>query len=174
MTHKLGNVEVDVSLRDPGDGGEPAKRQKYLVIDPCYLFADPQALWDEIGDAMYPSNGQKARGGNRGVVVMDVTTPTGTYSVFMWGTAYGDGCFPVFKDDELIGDSGVDSGWLCFCPAALVKEIDGDDGLGTYVDLLRNSTITNHSVGDIEVGDILVCTCGCTFDEDEDEDEDEG
>lgn len=139
---------------------------KYLVIDPCYVFGNPDVLWSDICDAFYPKDEEK-HGRGYDSITMTVETESGKHKVVMFSTAYGDGEYPVFDNDEYVGSSAVDAGLLSFVPAELIEEIEASDHLGTWVQLTEDAKF-NFEGGDAELGNIFVDTCGCT-DEGEDE-----
>ena len=132
---------------------------KYLVIDPCYVFGNPDVLWSDICNAFYPPEDKHGHGYES--VTMKVETESGTHTVVMFGTAYGDGEYPVFDNDEYIGSSAVDAGLLSFVPAELIEEIDASDHLGTWVQLVEDAKV-NIEGGDATCGNIFVDTCGCS------------
>ena len=142
---------------------------KYLVIDPCYVFGEPGLLWTTICNGL--SHYEETCGlGKVDSVFMSVVTKSNNYQVLIFGTAYGDGVYPVIDDGRCLGNAGVDAGLLSFIPAELIKEIGASDRLGVWVELPESASI-EVSNGDARIGSLFVDTGGCTEDNEDDEDE---
>ena len=96
----------------------------------------------------------------------------------LWSTAYGDGCYPLFVNDDKVASLGVDAGTLSVIPMTLIKHWVEQGLIGSYLECghvvdakhLRGDMICEE--GDFFWGDLSLPTG--ELDEDEsDEAEDE-
>ena len=94
--------------------------QKCLVVDPCYILNDD---WDNPYDALCRASGPVYEPENRDKSLFIEMECEGEYA-FIFGTRYGDGCYPVSQDHKLIGRAGVDAGILGVFPETMLKKID--------------------------------------------------
>lgn len=116
---------------------------KYFIGDPCYVISDEN--WEKLGASGFPD------GENN---VLDA-------SMFMAGTAYGDGEYTDGKYCRY----PVDSGTLGAVPSSLIGKIEGRK-LGFYGDYPNGLEIEYDGHG-FTFGEIHIET------EDEDDDEEE-
>lgn len=130
---------------------------RYLVVDPCYVFGDDDALWSKICDAFYPNDDNPKEWKRELVMSVD------NDKVYMFGTNSGDGVYPVYQDHSQIGSCGVDAGLLSFIPKEVVDEIDcsltrtGGGDLGTWVDIDDDYKV-KYEDGDVSVANLFVDT----------------
>ena len=75
--------------------------------DPCYVV--PNELWDSF--CGFDSKNQ--------VKVNYKNLPC---DFFVWSTAYGDGCFDLKKNGDVVAELGVDAGMLSMIPMRLIKQ----------------------------------------------------
>ena len=121
---------------------------RYLVIDPCYIFGNDNALWDRICNALFPNKETLEQ------LVMSIDND----KVYIFGTNSGDGVYPVYQESVQIGDCGVDAGLLSFIPKEVIDGIENaDDGLGVWVDIVDDAKVF-YEEGDVTVGDLFVDT----------------
>lgn len=117
------------------------------IGDPCYVIPDKE--WLTFLDVLWSASDED------GVVI---NTPKGNF--FVWGTAYGDGEYPVERSSENIGSCGVDSGLLCVMyydtAYKLLKNKKELARLGCIVDDV--SGFAEEEFGNLELGDISVNT----------------
>lgn len=130
---------------------------RYWVGDPCYVF--PKDRWTEFCNALF-----KEEYSGSGVMMID-----GDKRFFVCGTAYGDGCYALRKNGNVVGECGVDAGLLSIVPAEYVtewdpQELSHDDFGGVFVTLEKEAFIV-ASGGNFRFGPFSVNTS----DEDSDE-----
>jgi hypothetical protein len=125
---------------------------RYLVIDPCYVFGKPRELWSRICNELKEGPDRDARD----PLIMTVDNN----KVFIFSTAYGDGCYPVSQDEEVIGECGVDAGLLSFIPEKLITSLNHKrEDLGTWVDIDMDSIIEWQSIpGNVQIDNVYVDT----------------
>jgi len=124
------------------------KAGKYLIVDPCYVIGgDP--FWQALCNYSFPSGEE-----NRDPIYVTI----GEYEIFCWGTAYGDGCYPV-SDGSNSGNAGVDAGMLSVVPMEFIEENNLDFGKenGVIVTLEKNS-IPYVNDGNLTLGNITAIT----------------
>ncbi len=130
---------------------------KYLVTDPCYVY--PDKFWSEFCNLI----------GDGGLLSADGK------NFFVWGTAYGDGAYPVFSESsgEIKGEAAVDAGLLAIIPLALVKKWykrrPGHvslDKLTVELDIPIEFTI-QESGGDVKFAGYGISTGGGFYDEED-------
>jgi hypothetical protein len=131
---------------------------KYLVVDPCYVFGDDEKFWWQFC-AFSPKEGTRRT----------FYVQMGEHIWFTWVTAYGDGCYPVSKRGEEVGQAPVDSGCLSIIPLALVEQTDflqkyAEGDAGTVIEIACDF-YPYEDEGDVTVGTYKVQT---TDDENED------
>ncbi len=91
------------------EGDSHTFKGKVLITDPCYLI--PNEFWADFCNEMF-----KLDSAGKVLFKLDNTI------IFVLGTAYGDGCYPVIKNGEEIGRSAVDAGLLSVIPMAFAKK----------------------------------------------------
>jgi len=125
---------------------------RYLVIDPCYVFGEPRELWEKICVALNENPDRDMRD----PLIMTI----GDNDIFIFSTAYGDGCYPVLQYGKIIGECGVDAGLLSFVPEKIITNMNYKrENLGTWVTINKDSAIDWQSIfGNVRVGDIYVDT----------------
>ena len=123
--------------------------QKCLVVDPCYILQDE---WDNPYDALCRASGPVYESDNRDKNMFIEMECEGEYA-FIFGTRYGDGCYPVSQDHKLIGRAPVDAGILGIFPESMLKKIDvstDDNQLGVVVDGVNGAV--DHDNGNVTLG----------------------
>ena len=147
-----------VSPKEYTFSAEPKElpKGKYLVIDPCYIIGgDP--FWGEMCNWSYKGKFQNGRPDGFYIQL-------GKHTLFVWNTAYGDGCYPA-SDGNTCGECGVDAGLLSLVPMGFVKTCpknysDTDrpiTELGTVLKLDEDSTPEVDN-GNLTCGNISVIT----------------
>ena len=108
--------------------------QRCLVIDPCYIMAEE--FDDDIYMALCRASSPTYQPENRDKNLFIEMECEGEYA-FIFGTRYGDGCYPVSQGHNLIGRAAVDAGILGIFPESMLKKIDryiDDTQLGVIVE----------------------------------------
>lgn len=147
---------------------------KYFVTDPCYVI--PNEQWDEFCENL--SKAEEKSKNHSCICTFDMN---GKKAV-VFGTAYGDGEYPVYKNDIFIGRCGVDAGLLSLLPVT-EEELNDEDQyvlpvaqLGVFVEL--NTTLEMPKEGNVVSVDdgFKIITDGEDeeeeYEEDEEDDED--
>lgn len=127
-------------------------RGAYWICDPCYAMPED---FDIVGLA------ENAPG----------VAEVGDHRLFIWGTAFGDGIYPVCGPK--MGAVGVDSGTLTIIPLDLVREWGAEEKLKEYekrgiacsIRVARAFEVAEEN-GDVFFGEYCVDTTGF-LDEDE-------
>lgn len=130
---------------------------KYWLGDPCYIY--PENRWSEFCDSLETTveipNGI-ASGDNCPFITKE--------GIFVNDTEYGDGYYPVLKNNRNIGNLGVDAGLLSLVPLKLAETFDKyynkrphgtSKDLGIILDMPKNFTVEvdggNFSFEDYDV-----------------------
>lgn len=115
------------------------------IGDPCYIIKD----WSKFLDVLWKD------GDSEGII----NTPHG--EVFVFQTAYGDGEYPVYRDNKVIGRCGVDAGLLSVMYLETAEKIRRNKKevrrLGVIVQDVAG-TASSMGCGDAVVGDIRIIT----------------
>lgn len=167
---------------------------RYLAIDPCYVV--PDKLWDAfcdehtklelvpggspMGHPYKDSDGEIKMKSDyledfrRTGKCCDINGRT----CVIFSTAYGDGCYPIYKNGTLLGECGVDAGLLSFLDIdeETIKAVKRDEedecdinSLGVFVEL--DGLFTMPSNGNAVVGDVSLLTDEDDKEENEEEEE---
>ena len=128
---------------------------KYLVTDPCYVLDGESGEEGAYGKCCDITCGPERHGYFR----LNEDNPNSV--VFVFGTAFGDGGYPIYKDGSEIGSSSVDSGQIAFIPFAPFE--DRGEGLmhdshGAIVTLDKPTVVEEIRRGDFKVGKYEVYT----------------
>ena len=135
-------------------------RGNYLIIDPCY-FLGAEPFWGGFCDELHSD---KFKGETP--IVMNAEG----YDIFIFGTAHGDGVYPVNSNGMRIGVAGVDAGLLCVISMEFIEKFcEGDTKLGVVVNL-EETSVPEEDGGNLTLGNIFVDT-NCYEDDEEDEEE---
>ena len=152
------------------DGISPSfSNEKVWIGDPCYLFGgdaarDVNDAWGEVfctDDLFF-----KDRTG---------VFSFGDFYVAFSDTAHGDGCYPVTRGFDRLGEFGVDAGMFCIVPWKLIEQYfpawleSHYPGAGVVTTVTGCVIFDDDQVGDAVVGDVTICTTG---EDDEEEDDD--
>jgi len=133
------------------------KPGKYLITDPCYVIGgDP--YWGEMCEWIFEDEERRD----------PFYTKIGEFTIFNWGTAHGDGSYPVEDNNGVSGLAGVDAGMLAVIPMEYILQNNLDASCGVVVELKEEAT-PEVDGGDLTLGNICVNTSGEGDDEDEDE-----
>ena len=150
--------------------------QKCLVVDPCYILQEDfdEGPYDALCRACTPTY-QPENSDKNLFIEMECE---GEYA-FIFGTRYGDGCYPVSQGSELKGRAPVDAGILGIFPESMLKKIDAstdNNQLGVVVDGVSGHV--EHDNGNVTFGRsapryeyIEVVTGEEAYDEEEEEEE---
>ena len=139
--------------------------------DPCYVM--PSDMWD-VWCNRYVQYEKDNPDLPRCYIVQCHDQETG-YDFYTWNTAYGDGCFPLFVDDNQVASLGVDAGTLSAIPMSLIHHWNKNGRLGEHDDLghVVNGTHCQGEMimedGDLFWGDVRLPTGGCVDEEDDQE-----
>ena len=133
---------------------------KYLAIDPCYILGE-DPFWQKYCNWMFSRGDYNTRVEYHFIKYEDK-------QIYVFDTAFGDGCYPVLNAGHEIGSCGVDAGMICLCPVELLDELGVcSNGLGTFVEL-EDDAEPKYVEGNVMCGNLSIVT---NFD-DEDEEED--
>jgi hypothetical protein len=137
---------------------------EYVIIDPCYIWGSlhhSSKAWDEIHKMWewdkYPNNCGHDW----------VTCEKDGKTILMFGTAYGDGSYPVYQSGIMIGEFGVDSGKVAVIPKELIPKNNNHTGVEVTLDGTLDGLV-GISAGNAIIGDVQIVT-----DHSDDEDEDD-
>ncbi len=78
-------------------------------------------------------------------------------TILMFGTAYGDGSYPVYRlgriagQNEMIGEFGVDSGKVAVIPKELIPKNNNHAGVKVTLDGLVGIVSGNAIIGDVKI-----------------------
>lgn len=130
------------------------KAGRYWIGDPCYrILENWHSVCEQCGDANWE---------DKDGLWIDVD-----YTKFILiGTAYGDGCYPLTKDGELITGLGVDAGCLSIIPVGDDFPL-GEDSDGYVVEMTDDFEFEAEG-GNFSFGEYKVLT---DYDNEDDEDE---
>jgi hypothetical protein len=147
----------------------------HWVGDPCYVV--PDQYWDALCNnwAAYDKK-HRDDADYKPHYVAEVQVEDAGQCFHLWSTAYGDGCYPLFVNDNKVADLGVDAGTLSVIPMSLIEHWQKQGLLGEYLSCghvvkaehLRGELICEG--GDFFWGDLRLPT-GYSVDEDEDEED---
>ena len=149
----------------------------HWVGDPCYVV--PEEYWDSLC-ANWQAYDKKHQDDEdyKHHYVAEVQDEEAGQCFHLWSTAYGDGCYPLFVNDNKVADLGVDAGTLSVIPMSLIEHWNKKGLIGNYQDMghvvkaqhLRGELICEG--GDFFWGDVSLPTGDLDADEhDEAEDE---
>lgn len=123
--------------------------------DPCYVV--PDTLWDrwcELSSSYDKQNPDLPR-----CYVAECRSERDTF--YTWSTAYGDGCYGLFVNNEQVAKLGVDAGTLSAIPMSLIRRWhDGSPDnpwVTGHVDQLGHVIEDKHVGGEIvmDQGDLM-------------------
>lgn len=137
---------------------------KYYVGDPCYVIDDDE--WMDCLDAtcylgLYEDEqamgARKCNQVGEQLGVFSCINDDGDEFLFAAsGTQYGDGAYPCMKNDEAIGECGVDAGLIAAIPVDMIPD-EWNNGLGVVVEIDQDFVIS-CTEGTISFGDVEVLT----------------
>jgi hypothetical protein len=149
----------------------------HWVGDPCYVV--PDECWDALCNnwIAYDNKHQDDEDHKHHYVAQVADEFTGI-CFCLWSTAYGDGTYPLFVNDNKVADLGVDAGTLSVIPMTLIEHWNRTGEIGNYQDMgtvvkaehLRGELCCEQ--GDFSWGGVSLPTRH-NEDEDDEEEEDE-
>src|ERR1035438_2412790 len=91
--------------------------------------------------------------------IREVSSPK-LWPMIYWSTAYGDGCYPLYRDGREIGSCGVDAGMLSVIPLEALAGVERNklETLGYIVDAPTGDL--HISGGDMTWGELEMYTSG--------------
>ena len=135
----------------------------YLVTDPCYVIGE-DPFWAKLCDWSFEEGKHEDR--------RSFSLRLGNHVAFLFGTAYGDGCYPVKQGGNEIGSCGVDAGMLSLIPMEYIEANRIEILDGTEIEL-KHSATPDYEDGNVTVGRFEIVTgddedetcenCGTTF-----------
>lgn len=160
-TETLPEIKLDMSLPlvELLSNALPRLSGKLWIGDPCYVV--PDASWDDVCTQMFSGRFKDCS---------EYLFRSYGVEFFVAGTAYGDGCYPVYQNGIRIGSCGVDAGLLSAIPVELIEEwrkLDSRNGepadLGVFVDVgprpqqvrLIGESDRNGRCGNWGIGDLI-------------------
>lgn len=145
----------------------------HWVGDPCYVV--PDEYWDSLCNnwQAYDKKHQDDEDYKPHYVAEVQDEETGL-CFHLWNTAYGDGCYPLFVNDNKVADLGVDAGTLSVIPMSLIEHWNKKGLIGDYQSMghvveaehLRGELICEN--GDFTWGALSLPTAGMEDDDEED------
>lgn len=122
--------------------------QKCLVIDPCYIIQDNfDNVYNALCRALSPTYEPKNAGKD-----LFIEMECDGDRAFIFGTRYGDGCYPVSQSGDLKGRASVDAGILGVFPESILHKIGAstNNRLGVACDGISGNV--NHDNGNVSFG----------------------
>lgn len=103
----------------------------FWVGDPCYVV--PDECWSALCDnwQAYDKKHQNDEDFKHHYVAEVQDEPTGL-CFHLWSTAYGDGSYPLFVNDNKVASLGVDAGTLSVIPMTLIEHWNKTGQIGNY------------------------------------------
>lgn len=143
---------------------------KYFIGDPCYAISDDND-WQELCKLMFP-NGVAEFDDSNNIRVVEIEHNNKVYKCYLFGTAYGDGSYPLCKDGDLVDHLGVDAGMLSLIPAELLQKENYGESVhcGVFMDIDEDDMMLVNN-GNFTYGSLDINTSGDEEDEYEEEDE---
>lgn len=147
------------------------KAGTYVITDPCYVF--PDEMWSDLCDKIFCREDDMGEGKKKspdtGAIEMD------GHQIWWGQTAHGDGGYTVRLYGGKVGEFGVDAGLFAIFPVEFVKKYKPDllDEKTLACTLSIPAGVVSYNGGDMDCGQVAVCTSGKDDDEEDDEDEDE-
>lgn len=131
---------------------------KFWIGDPCYIFPDTE--WQELCNLMFPNDSNEADFNDSETVrVVEIEGET----CYLFGTAYGDGVYPLVVDGKMVDELGVDAGMLSVIPMNLVRKRSNgwskskQFGVNNFTIDVKDAKISVKN-GDFTLGDIKIYT----------------
>ena len=131
------------------------KEEEYYIGDPCYVVCDD--LWDEFCDILHGDKTKEGYTAYHDYLYMSVQGVT----IFVCGTAYGDGVYPCEVDYNHVGRCGVDAGLLSIIPMSAVKvwgKCDDVERLGVVIKAQKGYPTYDPNCGAMSWGNMCVDT----------------
>ena len=145
----------------------------FWVGDPCYVV--PEEYWDSLCNnwSAYDKKHQNDED-YKPHYVAEVQDEQVGQCFHLWSTAYGDGTYPLFVNDNKVADLGVDAGTLSVIPMSLIEHWNKQGLIGDYQDM-GHVVEAEHLRGELicEGGDFTWGALGLPTGHMEDEDDEE-
>lgn len=105
----------------------------HWVGDPCYVV--PEQHWDVLCTnwSAYDKQHQYDTDYKHHYVALAQDEESGS-CFHLWSTAYGDGCYPLFVNDNQVAKLGVDAGVLSVIPMSLIEHWQKQGLCGDYLE----------------------------------------
>lgn len=146
------------------------KAGTYVITDPCYVF--PDEMWSDLCDKIFCREDDvdgKKECPDTGVIEMD------GHQIWWGQTAHGDGGYAVRVYGGKVGEFGVDAGLFAIFPVEFVQkykpEMLNSPRLATTLSMPAG--VVSYDGGDMDCGQVAVCTSGKDDDEEDEEEEEE-
>ena len=139
----------------------------YVITDPCYVF--PDEMWSDLCDKIFCREDEDKECPESGVIEMD------GHQIWWGQTAYGDGGYAVRVYGSKVGEFGVDAGLFAIFPVEFVKKYKPDllEEKTLACTLSIPAGVVSYDGGDMDCGQVAVCTSGNDEDEEDEEDEED-
>ena len=144
----------------------------FWIGDPCYVV--PDQYWGPLCDNWQAFESREENQDLPRSYVAEVSDEEAGLYFYVWNTAYGDGSYPLFVNNNEVASLAVDAGCLSAIPVSLINHwkregIIGDyHGMGHVVNAehLRGELVSEG--GDMFWGDVRLPTGMMEDDEEED------
>lgn len=155
------------SFTDLGDIRHQVKAGTYVITDPCYVF--PDDMWADLCDQIFCHEDKDGKSPEAGVIEMD------GHKIWWGQTAHGDGGYAVRVYGGKVGEFGVDAGLFAIFPVEFVQKYKPDmlNSPTLACTLSMPAGAVSYDGGDMDCGQVAVCTSGADHDEDDQEEESE-
>lgn len=133
---------------------------KYFIGDPCHAISDKKD-WAELCGLMFPDDGVADFDDSNNIRVVEIEYNNKVHKCYLFGTAYGDGSYPLYKDGNLVDYLGVDAGMLSLIPAELLQKENYGESVhcGAFMDIDENDMML-VSNGNFTYGSFDINTFG--------------
>ena len=107
--------KLNMYTKSLGDRGTIKLKGEYYIGDPCYVFPN-HSDWDDVCDEMFGEEEYDFNDREQ----LRLFEINGIKS-FWFGTAYGDGEYPLYVNNSMVDTLGVDAGMLSLIPIEIIK-----------------------------------------------------
>ena len=159
------------SFTDQGTIRHRLSAGTYVITDPCYVF--PDEMWSDLCDKIFCREDDMGEGKKEcpdtGVIEMD------GHKIWWGQTTHGDGSYAVRVHGSKVGEFGVDAGMFAIFPVEFVKKYKPDlleeDTLACTLPIPAG--VVSYDGGDMDCGQVSVCTSSWDGGDEDEEEEDE-